>query len=82
MHSCNKDEESESYQIQTMTFTDIRDDFTYKAVKIGEQWWMAENLAYETNSGSYAYDVITSYSIHYTKLYDVGCFQVTCKMHR
>ena len=39
----------------------------YSVVKIGDQWWMAENL----NSGTYAEIVITSYSIHYTKLYDV-----------
>jgi uncharacterized protein (TIGR02145 family) len=31
---------------ETGTFTDIRDDHIYKWVKIGDQLWMAENLAY------------------------------------
>jgi uncharacterized protein (TIGR02145 family) len=35
-------------QLETGSFTDIRDNHIYKTVKIGDQNWMAENLAFLT----------------------------------
>ncbi len=55
---------------QTGTFIDSRDGQMYKWVKIGEQVWMAENLNYKTNSGSWCYDNDLYFCKKYGRLYN------------
>jgi uncharacterized protein (TIGR02145 family) len=60
------------------TFTDTRDGQTYQPVKIGTQTWMAENLNYLTESGSWCYNDSASYCKKYGRLYDWKTAKTVC----
>jgi uncharacterized protein (TIGR02145 family) len=47
---------SQSPDKSSGTFTDPRDGNVYKWVKIGNQVWLAENLRFETESGSWCWE--------------------------
>ena len=65
--SCKKDDDDNGVS----SFTDSRDGKFYQTVVIGDQKWMAKNLAYAPSSGNYwAYDNDDANVITYGYLYD------------
>ncbi len=63
-------EENSFITIPNGTFTDARDQKTYKTVQIGNQTWMAENLNFAASSGSWCYEDKESYCASLGRLYD------------
>ncbi len=62
---------------ETSTFTDPRDGKTYKIVKIGDQWWFAENLNYECEN-SWQYNDDKAKSDVYGRFYTWESAQTAC----
>ena len=68
LYRCNSQNWEEVYIPETGTLVDDRDGQTYKTVKVGDQWWMAENLNFETDN-SYCYNDSVEYCEKYGRLY-------------
>ena len=59
-------------------FTDERDGTMYKFIIIDDQKWMAQNLNYATETGSWCYNEDTSFCAKFGRLYDWKTSKKVC----
>lgn len=60
------------------SLSDARDGNKYKIVSIGDQVWMAENLAFDSGEGAWAFDDDLQNVENYGYLYDFETAQTVC----
>lgn len=76
--SITSNEQKTTSESNNEAFSDMIDNKNYEIVKIGEQIWMAENLAYKANSNCWVYDENNSNISRYGYLYDWETAQKVC----
>jgi len=62
----------------TSVYYDERDGQTYRTITVGLYEWMAQNLNFETDSGSWCYDESNLHCMHFGRFYNYETAQQAC----